>query len=248
MLLMTLGTQAQVLIIPDVHGRTFWKEAVSKYPDIPIVFLGDYLDPYGSEGITPNEALENFREILKFKKENKERVTLLIGNHEIHYFDQFYNFSRKDTINKQIIHDLLYENLSLFKIAAFHTFNKTEYLFSHAGVLQLWWEKHFPNIMPDAVTICNTLNKQIKDAESFNTFIDEAMLDVGVKRGGEDEAGSCVWADVSEHSKSPAFPPGVYQIFGHTQLRKNPVIKKRVADLDCRRAFILTAKGIKAVE
>ena len=50
------------LIIPDVHGRTFWKYAIQqypieKYPDIKIIFLGDYLDPYTSfEGITKNEA------------------------------------------------------------------------------------------------------------------------------------------------------------------------------------------------
>lgn len=65
---------------------------------------------------------------------------------------------------------------------------------------------------------------QLRGAVLFDLwaiFIDEAMLDVGVIRGGEDEVGSCVWANVSEHSKSPAFPTGVYQIFGHTQLRKN---------------------------
>ena len=224
MLLTTLEIHAQVLIIPDVHGRTFWKEAVSKYPDIPIVFLGDYIDPYDWEGITPSEALENFKEIIKFKKENTDQVTLLVGNHELHYFDQFHDFSRKDTINEQIIHDLLYENLSLFNIATLCTCNKKEYLFSHAGVLQLWWEKHFPNITPDAVTVCNTLNEQILDAESFSIFVDKAMMDVSMIRGGEDEAGSCVWADVSEHNKKIAFPSGVYQIFGHTQLSKKPII------------------------
>ena len=41
----------EVLIFPDVHGRKFWKDAISKfpkeeYPDLKIVFLGDYIDPY----------------------------------------------------------------------------------------------------------------------------------------------------------------------------------------------------------
>ena len=32
----------QLLIIPDVHGRTFWKDAVSQYEDKveKIIFLG----------------------------------------------------------------------------------------------------------------------------------------------------------------------------------------------------------------
>lgn len=38
------------LIIPDVHGRTFWKKSVYDYlenhPEVKIIFLGDYLDPY----------------------------------------------------------------------------------------------------------------------------------------------------------------------------------------------------------
>lgn len=39
-----------IAIIPDVHGRNFWKnitsnEEIAKYEKI--IFLGDYLDPYG---------------------------------------------------------------------------------------------------------------------------------------------------------------------------------------------------------
>ena len=40
-----------LLIIPDVHGREFWKDAVEEYPNLPVIFLGDYMDPYSYEGI-----------------------------------------------------------------------------------------------------------------------------------------------------------------------------------------------------
>ena len=86
-LLFTLCISAQILVIPDIHGRTFWKEAVDEHPSLPVVFLGDYLDPYARENITPEEALANFKDIIAFKKANMDRVTLLIGNHEIHYLD-----------------------------------------------------------------------------------------------------------------------------------------------------------------
>ena len=42
----------KTLIIPDVHGRSFWKKAIKKHFDEcdHVVFLGDYIDPYGWEG------------------------------------------------------------------------------------------------------------------------------------------------------------------------------------------------------
>ena len=41
-----------MIIIPDVHGRTFWRQAVNEYLGKEhILFLGDYLDPYAYEGI-----------------------------------------------------------------------------------------------------------------------------------------------------------------------------------------------------
>ncbi len=75
----TLYTTAQILIIPDVHGRAFWRETVDRHPSLPVVFLGDYLDPYARENITPEEALANFKDIIAFKQANKDRVTLLIA-------------------------------------------------------------------------------------------------------------------------------------------------------------------------
>ena len=48
-----MNNNVSVLVIPDVHGRKFWKEAINKfskdiYPDLNIIFLGDYVDPYSS--------------------------------------------------------------------------------------------------------------------------------------------------------------------------------------------------------
>lgn len=46
----------RLIIIPDVHGRDFWQKAVGDNPDGEFVFLGDYLDPYGHEGIREGDA------------------------------------------------------------------------------------------------------------------------------------------------------------------------------------------------
>ena len=58
----------QILIIPDTHGRKFWRNPVQKHlndPDTHIVFLGDYLDPYRDiDNITAEEAFEELEAII----------------------------------------------------------------------------------------------------------------------------------------------------------------------------------------
>lgn len=243
------SVSTQILVIPDVHGRTFWKEAIVKYPDLPVVFLGDYLDPYAYENITQEDALANFKEILAFKQANMDKVTLLIGNHEIHYIDTYYKFGRKDTLNAEYIHQLLLEHLPLFSIASQAVLNDKTFLFTHAGIVGPWWNKYFPDTPTDATSICNALNGKMENMETFGAFIDDALMEISKMRRGEAEAGSCVWADLDEHKKKSAFLNGIYQVFGHTQLKRKPVIKKTFADLDCRKAFLITLKGdIKTIK
>ena len=241
-LVCTLCLSAQILVIPDVHGRAFWKEAVEKRPTLPIVFLGDYLDPYAHENITPDEALDNFKDIIAFKQANMDRVTLLIGNHEIHYLDTFYKFSRKDTLNSEYIHQLMVDNLPLFSIASQAKMNGKAILFTHAGIIESWWKKYFPDTPTDVMSICNALNAKMSNKETLGAFIDDALMDITKRRGGESEAGSCLWADLDEHKKSKSLN-GIYQVFGHTQQKKNAVIKRTFADLDCRKAFLITPSG-----
>lgn len=73
-----------IAICSDCHGRQFWKDVIPRKDEFEkIIFLGDYLDPYGFEGVSNLNALDNFKEILEFKKENIDKVVLLIGNHKM---------------------------------------------------------------------------------------------------------------------------------------------------------------------
>jgi predicted MPP superfamily phosphohydrolase len=76
----------KILILPDIHGRPFWKDAVEKHFDEcdKIVFLGDYLDAYPNEEITRKQEKNNFSEIISFKEKNADKVVLLLGNHDLH--------------------------------------------------------------------------------------------------------------------------------------------------------------------
>lgn len=74
---MTNGKDRKLIIIPDVHGRDFWRKAAEDNPDAEFIFLGDYLDPYDFEAISEEEAFHGLEDILRFKEENPDRVTLL---------------------------------------------------------------------------------------------------------------------------------------------------------------------------
>ena len=58
----------RILIIPDIHGRNFWKNSINKEFENSdyVLFGGDYLDPYPWEGITRKDAIRNFQEIIDY--------------------------------------------------------------------------------------------------------------------------------------------------------------------------------------
>ena len=80
-----------ILVIPDIHGRLFWLDKTKDISDYDkVIFLGDYLDPYKDENITVKDAIENFKKIIQFKKDNLDKVVLLLGNHDLPYYSQKY--------------------------------------------------------------------------------------------------------------------------------------------------------------
>jgi UDP-2,3-diacylglucosamine pyrophosphatase LpxH len=105
--------QNKIIIVPDVHGRTFWR-SVLKNKDDTIVFLGDYCDPYLDEGITHKDCIRELTDILEFKKQNPERVVLLLGNHDIsHMFPDYYTKCRWGTEETQMVLMIMRKNILL---------------------------------------------------------------------------------------------------------------------------------------
>ena len=57
-----------ILIIPDIHGRSFWEEAINDVTEHrrefdEVVFLGDYFDPYPTEDISECQAIINWERL-----------------------------------------------------------------------------------------------------------------------------------------------------------------------------------------
>ena len=216
---------AKVLIVPDVHGRKFWHKAEEMIDEVDqVVFLGDYLDPYPHEGITFDDAIEELGSILDFKEKYSDKVTLLVGNHDMHYIvKEFMDCSRLNRYHRLAMHDFFMNNIDKFQLICI----MNGYLFSHAGVYLEWTKKY-------EITF--------KELLDFKTFLEkrwQTLEDVSYTRGGWDKVGSCVWADISESVQNEL--PAVFnkQIVGHTQMESKPYITTKIACLDVRQCFIL---------
>jgi hypothetical protein len=129
----------KTVILGDTHGRDLWKQIVEIENDAyRIIFLGDYFDSFDIPGVV---QLQNFLDIVEFKKNSDKEVVLLFGNHDYHYMPGFtgYGYSGyqaalayqfRDTIEKNLEH---LQMVYLFK----------DVLCSHAGISPEWLERSF---------------------------------------------------------------------------------------------------------
>lgn len=241
----------KILIFGDIHGRTFWKNAVNKYLDEcdKIIFLGDYLDEYPDEGITRKQSKENFEEILKFKENNVDKVILLLGNHDEHYINKkFSRSTRYSSSNAYKYREMFLSHMSFFKIAHEEIINDKKYLFTHAGLMNSWVDRNKDVIEKPTVENLNILLTYDKGIS--------ALSDVSKYRSWFGyKSGSILWSDLGEKIKDfnvitkemiideDSIVEGYdYQIFGHTRLKNNAIINEHWACIDCKRAFILNEK------
>ena len=243
-----MRNKKKTLIIPDTHGRTFWKGPVETYGDEveKIVFLGDYVDPYTSlEGITVEEAISNFREILELKGKTPDKVVLLYGNHDLHYaFKSVPKTSRYSEIHATEIRKLFKDNSELFSLAHSETIGGNRYLLTHAGMMKGWYADNSDFIgAPTDENLNNLSNSEhglriMWEMSKYRRWLSRSRF------------GSIVWSDIRERTDatdSDQYTPDgwpAYQIFGHTQLIQRPSITDEWACIDCRSGFVLTDNGL----
>ena len=232
--------EKKILIIPDVHGRSFWRPAVASGDYDKIIFLGDYVDPYPDERIGELTALHGLMDIIDFYDRHPDQVVLLLGNHDLHYLSPYYHemcpCDRYDEKHSDVLH-LLFTKGDRFNLAHEETIGSQKYLFTHAGVNQPWLKRNLKVIrQPDAIH----LNRLLLFDEGIET-----LRQVGLLRWGMYLTGSVVWGDSEELAVSDPLPD-VYQIVGHTrQYDGKPIITPHYACLDCSTAFVLDEEGLK---
>lgn len=250
----------KILIIGDVHGREFWKDACLNHKDEfeKIVFLGDYVSPYPYEGISNEKALDIFKEVLDFKKDNSDKVVLLMGNHDFSYINSNICECRTDHMHWGQLNDLFLDNIKLFDLAWETTVGDKRFFFSHAGVRKGWFDRWIKDKLfkwegdelPSADYFNNLLHAAYDNERNFDTrSTHDFELAIGaysLYRGWDGwDNGSIVWADIREYARGmdeghlKSDYENVVFVCGHTQLENQPIITEWVMDLDCRKPFVL---------
>lgn len=192
------------VVIGDVHGLSNWKEIVTSHSNYNFIFLGDYLDPYRQ--ISSNYLIKNLNEIIEFKRSRMDDVTLLLGNHDLHYFSEdIERGSRYDEFIAERAAKIFTNHLGLFTYAL----QCDNRIFTHAGISHQWFIEDFKGDITQNI------------AEQLNHPVDNQMHSlcrVGYNRGGwRGNIGGIFWADIDELT-DPLH--GFTQIVGHNRVRK----------------------------
>lgn len=199
------------VVIPDIHGREFWLRILSENPikeTDKFVFLGDYTDSFDK---TNDQIYTNLQHIINFKYDNYDKVVLLLGNHDIQYFNADINDPNQYICSgyrpeaHHSLHRLFNDNERLFQYA----YQCEDYIFTHAGIHAGWFLQRFKGSLDN--NIAEQLNNP-SSREEYNT-----LFDIGYSRWGAFPVGGPFWCDKQELCKPI---PNYNQIVGHTRVKK----------------------------
>jgi predicted MPP superfamily phosphohydrolase len=135
-----------LITIGDLHGSPAWKKI---NPDLwdRMIFIGDYVDSGEFDRV---EIISNLHEIIELKKSFPEKVVLLWGNHDLAYFygghERHYCSGFKQSMLPKLF-SVYTRNRMLF-LASFQVSN---YLWTHAGVIQQWYDNYIQTTRSSAI-------------------------------------------------------------------------------------------------
>lgn len=118
----------KTIVIGDIHGRNVWKKIVEYENADKVIFIGDYFDSFN---IPHSDQINNFLDIIEYKKSSGKEVIMLIGNHDYHYMKGVEeSYSGYKASYRPTIEFLLEDNKQYLQMA----YQDGEFLFTHAGV------------------------------------------------------------------------------------------------------------------
>lgn len=207
----------KTVVIGDVHGRSLWKLIVNQENPDRVIFVGDYFDSFEISGV---EQIQNFKEIIEYKKTSGKEVIMLIGNHDHHYFPEvgYTGTSGYQSGIAPSINQVIDENREHLQIA----YSFGEFLFTHAGVSPTFMDGEFGEegwVEDNVVELLNDLFKYKPKSFDFN----------GMDPYGDNTYQTPLWirprslmAVNKKHDKG--LKKKYIQIVGHTQVKKLDLI------------------------
>lgn len=195
----------KITTIGDVHGRFTWKQIVDKEINSDkIVFIGDYFDTH--DKISGKKQIDNFKEIMEFKKDNRDKVTILIGNHDFHYIkgsnERYSGYNENYALE---FGEVLERNLEYMQMCLV----QDRFLFSHAGVTNTWYNT---NIEDEDIT---NVEDNINELFECNKNVFNFTIGPNYSNTGNDITQSPIWVRPESLAKDKL--DEYTFIVGHTQ-------------------------------
>lgn len=197
----------KTLTIGDLHGKSVWNTINPDNYD-KIIFIGDYVDCFTR---TNEEIIDNLNNVIQFKKDNFDKVELLVGNHDVMYMLRSVNENNPYSCSgyrysyHHILYDIFQKNKQLFKLA----YQYKNYLWTHAGLHIGWWNADYPYSKKELKDVAIGLNKAFLEEQA-------SIFQVGYSRGGFKSVGGPLWEDRRLTMSKPV--KGLHQIIGHSKV------------------------------
>ena len=207
----------RIIAIGDTHGRNTWKILINLHKFDKLIFIGDYFD---SDHVLFEDQLNNFLDILEFKRQNPDKVILLIGNHDFQYMKQYSDgetYSGYQLKNSKMIEHAFSTALSEGLLQMCHI--EGNIIFTHAGVTKTWCE----DMNIDFDNLENSINSKLTESPSPFRFR-------GFDPYGDDVCQSPIW--VRPQSLAADHIDGYRQVVGHTRVRTIAILKDTLALID----------------
>lgn len=218
----------KTIVIGDCHGRDKWKQQVDQDFN-QCVFVGDYFDSFDN---TAKEQIPNFEEILQFKRENTDKVTLLLGNHDISYLSTYCICPGYQSVYAQDIRALLEPLVQSDEVQAIKVIDN--YLFVHAGITKTWYDKNKIRVLEESINgieeAVNTLFKTKYEPFAFQDPPSTVSFR-NISHYGDDIWQSPMWVRPASLIKDKI--DGYIQVIGHTYVDK-PTFKDGIWLTDCQ--------------
>jgi len=200
------------IIVGDIHGRDIWLFITDKHKDADrFIFLGDYVDTH--DNITGLEQVDNLRSIIAFKESNPDKVILLTGNHDYHYFP-FIGYTGCSGYQPAMAKSFEYEFGTYSDLFQMCFVDENEIVFSHAGITETWLNDVGINV-PSIYSLVDMINDFWKyKPQKFDFYPNDTS------RCGDNVHQSPIWV-----RPQSLYTDGIdkLQVVGHTtQNRINP--------------------------
>lgn len=198
-----------VIVIPDVHQTTIWKDIVLKYYDYYdyIIQVGDWFDTHDADFDWDEcNPVENFKQAVELSKQFP-KFKICLGNHDFSYLLDSHCSEFQWSHYKEI-RDVLLKYIQDVNIA----YELDGWVISHAGFTKTWMTNN-------GFTTVEEVNKALHDGNY------EIFQFRGLNIYGDDPENGPCWVRPASLYEDAYFK---YQVVGHTPTNDAPLV------LDCR--------------